>query len=297
MNSQAIHQIRSFNRIVAERIGAVDDKFLRRPRPYGETRLLWEIGGEGADVRALRRRLSIDSGYLSRVLRSLEGQGLITVRTSKNDARVRCASLTAAGRRERAEVDRRSDALAAGILDPLTSPQRETLVSAMREVERLLQASMVAFAVEDPASADAQWCAKQYFDELAVRFEGGYDPGGDPIEIAELTPPNGALMIARLRGRPVGCGALRFKGAKPGRNQTAYFKRIWISSDVRGLGVGRRLLTAMEREVERRKIPLIRLDTNRVLNEAIAMYRRYGYSEIERFNDNPYAHHWFEKKL
>src|SRR5258706_60206 len=181
MNIAAVQQIRSFNRTVAERIGAVDDKFLRRPRPYGETRLLWEIGPDGADIREIRQRLSIDSGYLSRVLRSLERQGLIVVRPSKSDARVRSASLTTAGRKERREVDRRSDAMASGILDALTERQRERLVASMREVEQLLRASMVTFAVEDPTSADAHWCAVQYFTELEQRFEGGYDHGRDAV--------------------------------------------------------------------------------------------------------------------
>src|ERR687883_2101484 len=112
MDHSHIQLVRSFNRAVAEGIGAISDHFLGRARPMGESRLLWEIGPDGADVRELRARLGLDSGYVSRVLRSLERQGLIKVRASADDARVRRAVLTRKGRSERAELDRRSDALA-----------------------------------------------------------------------------------------------------------------------------------------------------------------------------------------
>src|SRR5918911_2106648 len=97
MDALSIQRVRSFNRTVAERIGAVSDHFLGRARPMGEARTLWEIGPEGTEVRVLRARLGLDSGYTSRVLRSLERQGLVTVDTSPNDRRVRRVQLTPAG--------------------------------------------------------------------------------------------------------------------------------------------------------------------------------------------------------
>src|SRR5690349_23120951 len=90
-----IQQVRRFNRVVTERVGALDDHFLGRERPLGEARLLWEIGLEGCEVRLLRSRLGLDSGYLSRLLRSLEAAGLVRVATSDGDQRVRVARLTA----------------------------------------------------------------------------------------------------------------------------------------------------------------------------------------------------------
>src|SRR3954471_21841025 len=143
MDSNTIRQVRSFNRTVAERIGAVGDQFLGRPRPMGESRTLWEIGSEGVEVRALRGRLGLDSGYVSRVLRALERQGLVTVEKSADDGRVRHLRLTEAGLAERAELDRRSDEVAHSFLEPLSRSQRARLVAAMAEVERLLRASQV----------------------------------------------------------------------------------------------------------------------------------------------------------
>src|SRR5437763_10668124 len=158
MEMPLIEQVRRFNRTVTERVGVLNDHFLGRNHPLGEARLLWEIGAAGAEVRELRRRLGLDSGYVSRVLRSLEGQGLIVVGTSSNDGRVRQVQLTEAGLRERVELDQRADAFAHSLLEPLSESQRVKLVAAMAEVERLLIASMVQITIADPTSQDARWC-------------------------------------------------------------------------------------------------------------------------------------------
>src|SRR5947209_16901382 len=107
MEMPLVEQVRSFNRTMTERVGVLNDHFLGRNHPFGEARLLWEIGEEGATVRTLRRRLGLDSAYVSRLLRSLEGQGLIVVAASRNDGRVRQVHLTDAGLRERSELDHR----------------------------------------------------------------------------------------------------------------------------------------------------------------------------------------------
>ena len=293
MDLEAIQRIRSFNRTVTEGIGALDDRFLGRSRPLGESRVLWEIGPEGAEVRVLRRRLGLDSGYFSRVLTSLEQQGMIAVRVSPDDRKVRHATLTETGLAERAELDRRSDNLAIRMLEPLSAPQREALVAAMSEVERLLQSSMVRFGVEAPTSADARWCVDQYFAELEARFETGFDPSRSiSADARELVPPAGLFVVARLRERPLGCGALKFHGNGP-----AELKRMWVAPATRGLGIGRRLLLALEQHARDAGASAVRLETNRALTQAIALYRRSGYLEVDAFNDEPYAHHWFEKRL
>lgn len=293
MDTAAVLQVRSFNRTVAERIGAVHDRFLHQKRPMNECRLIWEIGPNGEELRTLRSRLGLDSGYLTRVVGALEKQGLLTVRSIKQDGRVRRAQLTKAGLRVRTELDRRSDELAIHILEVLTDRQRRQLTSAMGQIERLLQASMVRFETEDPTSADALWCFKQYFAELNSRFEAGFDPARSiSADARELLPPRGALVIARLRGKPVGCGALKFV-----KMQSAELKRMWIAPAVRGLGVGRRMLHELESLASKAAIRLVRLETNRTLKEAISLYRSSGYFEVEAFNAEPYAHHWFEKRL
>jgi len=259
----------------------------------GESRALWEVEPDGIEVRELRARLGLDSGYTSRVLRSLARQGLVTVRASPDDGRVRCVHLTGAGRAERAELDRRSDEVARTFLEPLSAAQRTRLVAAMTEVERLLRASMVHLAIEDPASPAASWCIEQYVSELNTRFEAGFDPSHSiSAGPYELVPPAGVLLVARLRERPIGCGALKFHPGAP-----TELKRMWVAPEARGLGVGRRLLLALERHARQAGSRVVRLETNRALTEAIQLYRATGYREVAAFNDEPYAHHWFEKRL
>lgn len=158
MDTPLIEQVRSFNRTMTERVGVLNDHFLGRNHPLGEARLLWEIGEKGAKIRELRRRLSLDSAYVSRLLRSLEKQGLVVVKPSEQDGRVRLVQLTEAGLRERAELDHRADAFARSLLEPLSASQRGKLAAAMAQVERLLIASMVQITVADPTSQEARWC-------------------------------------------------------------------------------------------------------------------------------------------
>jgi DNA-binding MarR family transcriptional regulator/RimJ/RimL family protein N-acetyltransferase len=291
--SDAVALLRSFHRTVIERVGALEAEYLGRDRPLGESRLLWEIGPGGGEVRELRRRLGLDSGYVSRLLRSLEAQGLAVVEESPHDARVRVARLTARGRRERAELDRLSDDLAASILDPLDDRQRARLAEAAETVERLLHASLVAIAIEDPRSPDGRWCIQQYFAELSARFDTGFDPDlSIPADDDELTPPRGLLLVARLREKPVGCGALKHHPDSP-----TELKRMWVDPEARGLGLGRRLLRELERHAAAAGASTVRLETNKALVEAIRLYRSAGYDEVPSFNDEPYAHHWFEKHL
>src|SRR5919198_651554 len=184
MDREMVGQVRRFNRVVTQRVGALNDHFLGRDRPLGAARLLWEIGPDGRDVRSLRAQLGLDSGYLSRLLRSLEADGLISVESDEADKRVRVARPTPVGAAERQALDERSDEMAATLLEPLSPAQRARLVAAMADVERLLLAGMVEM-----------------------------------------------------------------------------------------------------------------LETNRALKEAIALYRSSGFCEVAPFNEEPYAHHWFEKSL
>ena len=288
-----VDQVRRFNRAVTQRIGALNDAFLSRDRPLGQARLLWEIGPNGSDLRTLRSHLELDSGYLSRLLRSLADAGLVTVEQSPADGRVRTARLTGPGLAERAVLDQRSDELAAAILAPLGTGQRARLVAAMADVERLLTASAVRIGHRDPTDPAARRCLAAYFDELADRFDAGFDPVRSiSADDHELTPPAGLLLVATLHDDPVGCGAVKFRGTAP-----AEIKRMWVAPAARGLGLGRRLLAELEAAAAARGVRTVRLETNRTLAEAIALYRSAGFGEVPAFNDEPYAHHWFEKSL
>lgn len=295
MSHDLIAAVRRFNRTVTQRVGALDDEYMARGRPLAQARLLWEIGPGGAEVAALRARLGLDSGYLSRLLRALENDGLVTVGPADGtgDGRVRTAALTPAGRTEWAELDRRSDEFAWSILDPLAAPHRQRLVAAMAEVERLLVASMVVIAPCPPSDPRARTCLRAYARDVARRFDDGFDPAlSNPVRDDELVPPAGVFLLATLNAEPVGCGAVKLHPDAP-----AEIKRVWVADSVRGLGIGRRMLDELERYAAERGWDTVRLDTNRTLTEAIAMYRAAGYREIEPYNTERYADHWFEKRL
>jgi DNA-binding MarR family transcriptional regulator/GNAT superfamily N-acetyltransferase len=292
--SSELAQVRRFNRTVTQRVGALSDDFLSLSRPLASSRLLWEVGTEGGEVVMLRARLGVDSGQMSRMLRALESDGLVTVTPSEADGRVRVVRLTDKGLAERAILDQRSDELAASILDPLEQGQRTELVSAMRTVERLIASSLVEIRLVDPEEPDAQRCLRAYVGELNRRApDRGFDPSqGSTAEPHEVRPPHGAFVVVYLRGEPIGCGAVKHH---PG--DLTDIKRMWLAESARGLGLGRRLLEHLEGLARQHGSREVRLETGNVLGEAIALYRSAGYVEVDAFNDEPFADRWFAKPL
>jgi ribosomal protein S18 acetylase RimI-like enzyme len=179
------------------------------------------------------------------------------------------------------------------MLEPLADNERERLVSAMSVVEKLLTAALVEIDAVDPTYRHAKHCLREYFAELDRRFDGGFDAADSlPTDPDEMRPPAGVFLLVTLRGDPIGCGALKFHADEP-----TELKRMWVAPTARGLGVGRRLLAELERRAFEHGSHTIRLETNKALTEAIAMYRAAGYREVGAFNDEPYADHWFEKHL
>lgn len=285
--------VRSFNRRHTQRIGALDDSFLETGRPLARARLLFEIGPDGAPVSGLRRRLGLDSGYLSRLLRELEAEGLVEMVSDPTDGRRRLAGLTPAGRTAWAELDVRSDRLAADLIEPLTHRQREQLSEAIDVADRLLRLGTVTFEIVDPASVEAVHAMTSYFSELDVRFREGFDPADTLVADAPaMRGPTGAFVVARSDEMTIACG-----GVQRHDDDTGEIKRMWVHDDWRGVGIGRRMLARLELAVIDAGYHRVVLDTNESLTEAISMYERSGYRPIARYNDNPYAMHWFEKHL
>ncbi len=292
-DSATLATVRRFNRTVTQRAGALDDRFLSRTRPLAQARILFEIENGHNEVRQLRAHLDLDSGYLTRLLKALEREGLITIEEDPADRRVRRAALTADGRAERAVYERLSDEHAAGILSALDAKQQQTLVDAMITVDRLLTASMIEFAVVDPALPEAREATRRYLAELDERFETGYD-AEHAISVSDddVRLPRGLCLLATLRGEPVAFGLLKFSG-----EGTTHLKRMWVSRDIRGVGLGRRLLATLEAHAAEHGIHTVQLETNFALTEAIALYRASGYVEVPPFNDEPNGDLWFEKRL
>jgi DNA-binding MarR family transcriptional regulator/GNAT superfamily N-acetyltransferase len=292
-HADEIATVRRFHRTVTLRAGVLDDGYLARGRPLAQARVLFEIDNGITEVRGLREHLGLDSGYLTRLLQALERDGLIRIDQDPRDRRVRRVALTESGRAERREYERLSDEHAVGILAALDERQRETLVDAMATVDRMLTASMVEFAVVDPAHRAARQATDQYLAELDRRFPTGLITQGI-IGAAddEVRLPRGITLLATLHGEPAALGLLKFRG-----DGTTHLKRMWVADRLRGLGLGRRLLDTLERHARDHGIRTIQLETNLALTEAIALYRAAGYVEVAPFNDEPNAQLWFEKRI
>ncbi len=283
--------LRRFNRTYTQRIGVLDESFLGTGRPLGPSRLLFEIGEVGATVRELRDRLGLDSGYLSRLLRSLEADGLVVVTPDPDDRRRRRVMLTRRGRTAWHRLDDRSEELARSLMAPLSPRQRERLVEALATADLLVRAAAVRLEETDPTDPRAVQAMSEYFAEIGRRF--GFEPGDAWAEDAEaMRPPSGFFVVAVSDGRPVACG-----GVQRLSDGAAEIKRMWVHDGWRGAGLGARLLRRLEDDARDRGYGRVRLDTNDTLHEAIAMYERVGYRSIGRYNDNPWARRWFEKEL
>jgi DNA-binding MarR family transcriptional regulator/GNAT superfamily N-acetyltransferase len=283
--------LRRFNRTYTQRIGALDESFLGLGLPLGSARLVFEIGEGGATVRDLRSRLGLDSGQLARQLRRLEDDGLVTVAPDVTDRRRRTVLLTRKGRGFRRRLDDRSEQLAERLVAPLTARQQERLTAALATADLLVRAATVEIASVHPAAPEARSAVRSYFDELDARFPTGFDPG-DHHDDETMAPGSGAFVVASSEGAPVACGGVQRLGDAVGE-----IKRMWVHPDWRGAGLGARLLRHLEQVAADLGHTTVRLDTNGTLVEAIAMYERAGYHRIERYNDNPFAQAWFEKRL
>lgn len=291
MMHDPVSRFRRFARAVTAEVGALDHSFLGRGRPLGVARVLNAVGHGKSELSEIRAYLGLDSGLVSRLLRSLEDEGLIEVRADQADARKRNVTLTEAGEAEFTAYETLSNERAKAALS--RHARADALLAAMDLVASSFGRDRVALVETDPRSAEARYCLGEYYAELAQRFERGFDVtlSADP-DAAMMIRPRGAFLVAFSDDMPVGCVGLKGTCA-----EYAEVKRLWVAPAARGLGLAWKLMERVEAIARELGVPALRLDTNRALPEAIAMYRKSGWTEIERFNDDPYPDFFFEKRM
>jgi len=169
----AVSRVRRFNRAVTSEVGALDTSFLGRGRPLGAARVLNSIGHGRNDVAELRDYLGLDSGLMSRLLRSLEDEGLIRTMAHPDDARRRIAKLTRPGRHEFNAYEAISNLQAQDFLTRNTRP--EALLAAMDMIGSVLGRQRIELTEMDPREPEARYCLGEYYAELARRFKQGFD--------------------------------------------------------------------------------------------------------------------------
>ena len=291
MHDDPIRRFRRFSRAVTTEVGALDASFLGRGRPLGAARVLNAAGKGRREVAEIRDYLGLDTGLMSRLLRSLESEGLIKLSADPQDARRRVVTLTSAGQAEFKAYEALSDEQARAVLD--RHKRAAALLEAMDLVAPALGRDRIELKPEDPRAPAALHCLGRYYDELARRFDQGFDVSlsCDP-EAGDMMPPRGVFLIAWSDDLPVGWAGLKGHGGG-----TAEVKRVWVAPAARGLGLARRLMASIETAARAKGVTRLLLDTNSRLPEAVAMYRHSGWTQIERFNDDPYPDVFFEKRL
>lgn len=295
-----VDTLRRFNRTYTQRVGVLEESHLGTGRTLGASRLLYEVDGEvGSTVGELRDLLGLDSGYVARLLRALESDGLVATEPDPADRRRRRVVLTDAGRAARADLDQRSEDLAARLVAPLTPRQQARLGDALATAELLVRAATVELREVDPADPASVRAARtaldRYVAEVADRLPGGFAPSGlDAVE------PGSTWVVATSDGRPAAYGGIRpldLPVGVAGDGPAVEVKRMWVDPAWRGAGLGGRMLRHLEELAREQGATRIALDTNSALDEAVALYDRAGYARVERYNDNADAELFFAKRL
>lgn len=287
-----IARLRRFNRVVTREIGALDNSYLGRGRPLSTARILHMIGPQGTDVAVIRQTLGFDSGLLSRLLRGLEAEGLVQVKTDPIDRRRRIAVLTPAGQAEWQVYEDLGHAKARQVFDRAGNRQ-QALIDAMDLIATVMLQDEVAIRDADPDDPAALSCLRDYYQMLLDRFTE-FTPAMLPLPLPDAPKyrsPDGAFLVAWSDDLPIGCVSLR--PLEPG---TGEIKRLWVHPMARGQGLARRLMRAIEDRARDMGLTRLQLDTNTGLPEAVALYRREGWTDIAPYTTPP-ANLWMAKRL
>ena len=294
-NPSHVATVREFSRFYTRRLGTLDEGLLDTPWTLTEARVVFELAqAPSTDMAALRTRLAIDSGYLSRLLAKFDAAGLIARSASATDARRQSLSLTAAGRKLFRTLDERSNRQVAQLLQPLPGPARESLVGAMRAVMRGLddrpQPSVVELRGLRPG--DAGWLvqrhgeiyAREYglsveFEALVARIMADY--------VDQHRPGRENAWIAEVDGQRAGCVLCVRKD-----DETAQLRVLLVEAWARGHGLGARLVDECIRFARESGYRKLVLWTNDILVSARRIYRAAGFKLV-----GEERHHSFGKDL
>ncbi len=287
-----IARLRRFNRAVTREVGALDHSYLGRGRPLGAARVLQLVTAAGTDVALIRDQLALDSGLMSRLLRSLEDEGLLETITDPADRRRRIARLTPAGAAENAAYLEIGHAAAEATLAQ-AGRQTTALLQAMDLIATQLLHDVTEIIAVDPDTPEALTCLAAYYQLLIDTIP---DLPADKLPLplpdaAAYRPPQGVFLLALSDGMPIGCVSLR-----PLEGAEAEVKRLWVHPDARGQGLARRLMTALEARARALGYQRLKLDSNSALTEAITLYRRMGWTDCASYTGFP-ADVWMEKAM
>lgn len=280
----SVHDIRAFNRFYTNVIGALDySRHLYAPYTLTESRVLYELAhSPRTDAADLRTELSLDAGYLSRILNKFEQDGLIERTASQQDPRRRRVTLTARGRETGKLLEERASESVGSLLSTVPAAERPRLAEAMTTVRTILSEGRPPrredVLLREPGPGDLGWIVQRNAALYAAEYGWNADYEGLVVRIVadfaeDHDPHLERVWIAELDGRPVGC-VMCVRDEAPA---TARLRLLLVEPDARGLGIGDRLVTAVvdfARGVGYRDLVLW---TNDVLSSARRIYQRHGF--------------------
>lgn len=284
--------IRRFNRFYTRAIGVLERHHVGGPYTLAETRTLYEITTAGGVApKALGERLGLDAGYLSRILKKLERDGLVRRERSDVDGRSVVLTPSGEGAALMAVLNQRSADLAGGLIAGLTEAQRAELTAALETAERLLAGGAQAepWTLRPPRTGDYGWVVQAHGEIYAREY--GWDARFEALVarivadfVDDFDPARERCWIAEQGGRNIGSIFL----AK-GEGTTAKLRLLLVDPRARGLGVGRRLVDACIGFAREAGYTHMTLWTQSILTAARAIYAQAGFELVDSWPNRDFG--------
>jgi DNA-binding MarR family transcriptional regulator/N-acetylglutamate synthase-like GNAT family acetyltransferase len=289
-------QLRCFSRFYTRELGLLDAGLLESRFSLTEARILYEIAhADGVTAGELCSSLRMDAGYVSRILARFSRERLLSRRPSEADRRRLILALTPKGRAEFAVLDRRSHQEARAKLGRLPEREQQDLVESLERVERLLgevTPTPAPCILRPHQPGDMGWVISRHGALYAREYD--WDISFETLVAGIVTdflrshdPRREHCWIAERNGERAGCIFLVRQSDK-----VAKLRLLLVEPEVRGCGLGRRLVTECLGFASQAGYQKVTLWTNSVLHAARRIYEQAGFGLVKEEQ-----HHSFGKDL
>ncbi|MCU7249958.1 bifunctional helix-turn-helix transcriptional regulator/GNAT family N-acetyltransferase [Pseudomonas koreensis] len=275
--------IRSFNRFYTHQIGVLQEHLLQSDYSLTEIRVLYELGARGDLTSAdLRQMLSLDAGYMSRIVSGFERKGLIQKVRSETDGRAALLHLTPLGRAILAPLEKTTREQIVAMLERLSEPQQQQLIEAMALIQKLLSGNRDStWVLRDPQAGDMGTVVQQQsalytreygwnseFEALVAEIVAKY--------LREFDPASERCWIAEKDGKVIGSVFIVRHD-----ETTAQLRMLYVDASARGLGIGNRLVEECLRFARQVGYKKMMLWTTSILTDARKLYQKAGFELID----------------
>jgi len=300
-SAQRIEDVRRFNRFYTKQIGVLQEGLLSSPFSLAEARVVYELAQhEQTTATHLAQELTLDPGYLSRILANLQRRRLVRKQRGEADARQTMLSLTETGRQAFAKLNAASKSDIERLVGALPEDDQQRLVRSMHAIERILTAApehKVPYLLRPHQPGDMGWVVQRH--GVLYNREYGWDETFEAL-IAEIVasflrnydPKRERCWVAEKEGENVGCV---FLVKHPERKTIAKLRCLLVEPSARGLGIGNRLVSECTRFARQAGYKKITLWTNDVLTAARHIYEKEGYVLLKEGKHHAFGHDLVEQ--